>query len=109
CVVMYLDFLEDVDIPEHKKKHNSERYLSSARSHFRTYIQFLESEKINTDVFKVTDVDSLHVGSFYAYLKANTASNYTFNHRVKAMRALFEYLIEKEKYKLENTFKEIKL
>lgn len=107
CIRMYLDFLADVDIPEHKKKHNSERYLTSARSHFRTYIQFLESKRINTNVFKINDIDSQHVGNYYAYLTANTASNYTFNHRVKAMRALFKYLIETEKYKLENVFKEV--
>ncbi len=108
CIVKYLDFLEDLNVPEHKKKHNSGRYISSARSHFNTYIQFLESEKINTDLFKVTDVDSKHVGRYYAYLTDNTASNYTFNHRIKAMRALFKYLIETEKYKLENVFKEVK-
>ncbi len=109
CFAMYLDFLADVDTPEHKKKHNSERYLTSARSHFRTYLEFLELEKINTNVFKITDIDSRHVGCYYSYLTANTASNYTFNHRVKAMRALIEYLNTEEKYHLENTFKEIKL
>ncbi len=109
CIGMYLDFLEDVNVPEHQKKHNSEGYITSSRSHFNTYTEFLESEKINIDVFKITDINSQQVGCYYTYLTENTNSNYTFNHKIKAMRALFEYLIIKEKYQLENVFKEIRL
>lgn len=109
CIAMFLDYLSDVDIPEHKKKNNTERYITSTRSHLKTYIEFLELERIDTDLFKVNDVDSQHVGRYYSHLNSNTGSNYTFNHRIKVLRALFEYLIEIEKYQIENVFKEIKL
>ncbi len=109
CIWMYIDFLADVDVPEHMKKRNSEDYIISTRSHFNTYKQFLEAEKINTNLFKVTDVDSNHVGKYFSYLTEKSGANYTFNHRVKVMRALFEYLKEEKKYKIENPFKEIKL
>lgn len=109
CVAMYIDFLCDENVPDHKKKYNSLNHIKSQRSFFSTFLDFIENEKFNVQLFSVHSINSKLIGDYYTYLTKRYESNYTFNHHVKAMRALIQYLIDKRGYKISNWFKEITL
>lgn len=106
---MYLDFLSDVDVPDHQKKHNSENHIKTIRTFFNNFLDFLIPITDNVKLFTVDSINSQLVGMYFTFLNERYSSNYTFNHNVKAMRALFRFLIEKKGYQVSNHFKEITL
>jgi len=107
CIAMYIDFISDEGIPEHRKKHNSKEHINQQVTVFKMFIKFLISIKNDINQFYVGDVDDFTIGGYHKYLEDNY-SNSTYNHAIKAMRALFDFLIEK-KYKTKNLFKLVKL
>lgn len=109
CMAMYIDYLSDIDVPEHKKKHNSQGYIASKNSFFQNFIKFLIEHGWNMENFRINDINEKVISDYYSYLKEKTKSNYTFNHNVKAMRALMEFLITEMHYQIINHFKEIRL
>jgi integrase len=108
CMAMYIDYLsgEDVENPNVK---NSKRHVVSKNSLLKTFIKFLSQENFEIEEFKVTDLDKSLAQKYDAFLQTITKSSYTFNHNIKAMRSLFNYLIDKKKYELTNPFREITL
>ncbi len=109
CMAMYLDFLADVDIPDHQKKNNSNGYINSVISLFEKFKKFIHEKGLNIETLKIGDIDDKLIGSYYTFLLGCTSSSYTFNHHVKAMRAVYAFLISKKGYLIRNPFLEIKL
>uniref|UniRef100_UPI003216EB07 phage integrase SAM-like domain-containing protein n=1 Tax=uncultured Draconibacterium sp. TaxID=1573823 RepID=UPI003216EB07 len=109
CMAMYLDYLADIDTPNHQKKHNSDGYLNSINSFFNKYKEFIKGKGIDINTLKITDINDHLIGEYYSFLLNRTTSAYTFNHHVKAMRSVYSFLIEKKGYQIRNPFKEIKL
>jgi integrase len=109
CMSMYIDYLSDIGVPDHQKKHNSESHIKTINVFLSTYLTFLTVMNINVKQFSVHSINSQLVGKYYTYLNERYESNYTFNHHVKAMRALIQFLIDKKGYKITNYFKEITL
>ena len=109
CMAMYIDFLADIDVPEHKKKHNSQGYITSKISLFQNFKKFVTEQGWNIDNFRISDINEKVISSYYAFLINQTKSPYTFNHNVKAMRSLMDFLIKNMDYQIINLFKEIRL
>ncbi len=107
-IALYLDFLSDVNVPEHKKKHNSKTHIAQQSSMFKLFIKFLKSKFIEIKNFEITQIDEFIVGDYYKFLSKYSKSNYTFNHAMKSMRALFDFLINK-KFITSNPFKDVNL
>jgi len=109
CMAMYIDYLSDIDVPDHMKKHNSDGYINSQRTMFNNFLKFLKEENISKEFFKVSDINDLLLGRYYSFLLKLSDSNYTFNHHVKLMRAFYRFLIESKGYNIKNSFLSIKL
>lgn len=109
CMRMYIDYLQDIDVPAHKQKHNTQDYIDTRISHLNYFNKFIKSKDINIEAFKITDVTEYLLGEYYNYLSNNTKSAYTFNDKVKTMRNLYAFLINEKGYKISNPFKEIRL
>lgn len=109
CMAMYLDYISDVDIPDHLRKNNSEGYINTQRSLFKTFLLFLDSQDFDSDVFKIGDVNESILGKYHSFLMKKTNSNYSFNHHIKIMRALYSYLKDIKGYQILNPFLGIKL
>lgn len=109
CMAMYLDHLSGVGIPDHQKKYNSEGYINTQRSFLKTFLQFLDLQNLKNEVFRISEVNDLMLGQYHTFLMNKTSSNYTYNHHVKVMRALYEFLIEDKGYQIKNPFSNIRL
>jgi len=109
CMQLYLDFLSDIGVPDHKKRFNSDSYIRTQTTFLRRFIKFLKDDGKNIDLVKITDISDIMVGKFHSYLMNTTKSNYSYNHHIKVLRSMYRYLIEKKKYKIENPFIDVKL
>jgi len=108
CIVIYLDFKNNVDVPHHKQRQLSTNYIDGIERFIRKFTKFLVENGVNIKLFKVNDVTEEIVGNYYKYLTDLKFSGVTFNHFILHMKMFYEYLINKKGYKIENPFKDIK-
>ena len=104
-MLMYIDYLRDVDTPHHLKKHLSKSYIKSTMSFLGDFVSFLVSKGAKLDTYKLDSINDSIVGKYCVYLETKSGSNYTYNAKIKTMRAFFNYLIDKEDYNLKNGWK----
>ena len=107
CVVMYIDYLSDIDVPAHEKKHNTKKHIHHQMSIYKMFFKFLKQQNKDIDNYKINDIDDNTVGEFHTYL-LNNYSNSTYNHSMKAMKTLFKFFIKKGA-NLKNPFENVKL
>jgi integrase len=105
----YVDYLQDVDIPHHMKKHLADSYITSTMCFLKEFVGFIVKNGANLNVYKVESINDSTVGKYCAFLEPKNESNYTYNGKIKAMRTFFNYLIDKEDYDLKNVWKKVKL
>lgn len=108
AVSKYLAFLEDVDVPHHKKRHRGNKYLSCLNKSF-TYL--LDCLHANHDLktFTIADfLDDKIVGEIcFALENSKTFGKTTFNRRIKYYAA-FEAWLKKFNYPFKDLFGEVK-
>lgn len=109
CMRMYVDFLQDIDVPAHKQKHNSKEYIEIKTVLLNNFNKFIKLKGVNIEAFKITDINEILLGEYYDYLSNKTKSAYTFNDNIKVMRSLYSFLINEKGYAISNPFKEIRL
>ncbi len=108
-MVMYIDYMRDVDVPHHMKKYLSKSYIKSTEAHFHDFLRFAKSKGIDLDKYKIGSVDDIIVGKYCNYMENKGVSNYTYNGRIKAMRTFYKYLIDEVDYNIKNVWKKVKL
>lgn len=108
-MAMYIDYLQDVNTPQHLKKHLSKVYINRVITHLQCFVNFLTKSGINLNNYKLSMINDSVVGMYYSFLQKKNISNYTFNDKIKTLRTFYIYLIEKEDYVLKNVWKKVNL
>ena len=109
CVMMYSDWLENIEVPKHQQVIRSNGYVKSTVRYVLNFTDFLKASKVNLNTFKIYDLTDEIVGKYYEHLEPLCKSPSTHNHNVKAMKNFNSYLIDKKGYLIPNYFKDISL
>lgn len=109
CVMMYSDWLENIDVPKHQQILRSNGYVKSTIRYVLNFTDFLEANKVNLKKFKIYDLDDAIVGKYYEYLEPLCKSTSTYNHNTKALKNFNSFLIDKKRYLIPNFFKDVNL
>jgi integrase len=108
-LAMYIDYMQDVDVPHHLKKHISKSHIKLVITSLKYFVNFLVTNGANLNTYKLSSINDSIVGMYCDYLEKKNGSNYTYNGKIKVMRTFFNYLIDKEDYLLKNVWKKVKL
>ena len=109
CIAMYSDYMENEGIPSHKQKPRTTAYVKTTIKYLEQFRDFLQSEGYSMNRFTIDDLTDKEVGKYHSYLIALDQSNYTYNAKIKALRSLNSFLIQKHQYKVNNPWLEVKL
>jgi integrase len=109
CIMMYSDWLENIDVPKHQQTLRSSGYIKSTIRYVLNFTDFLEANQVNLKKFKVYDLDDAIVGKYYEYLEPLCKSTSTYNHNTKALKNFNSFLIDKKRYLIPNFFKDVNL
>ncbi len=107
CVMMYSDWLENIDVPKHQQVTRTNGYVKSTVRYVLNFTDFLKTSKVNLNTFKIYDLTDEIVGKYYEYLEPLCKSASTHNHNIKALKNFNSYLIDKKGYMIPNYFKDI--
>jgi integrase len=103
CMEMYLDWMQDIDVPEHEKKNLSIRHIKRAALMLKAFIDIVGKDKL------VRNVSAHDVGSFHDYLLHDRKFKpETYNKYMGTLKALFHYLNNQKKYGIDNPFQDVK-
>ena len=108
-VQIYLDYLMDVDVVSYEKRNLSQSHIKTTMSLIKDFLVFIKNLGLNINQLKITDIDKVIIDKYYTYLKETHSSNYTFNHKIKAWRTIYNYLINEKEYRITNFWKKITL
>lgn len=103
CAEMFLDWMQDIDVPEHEKKNLSIRHIK------RTHLRLSSLLEITGKNIPVNMVDSGHVGKFHEHLlNVKKYKAETYNGYMDGCKHFFNYLINVKKYDIVNPFENVK-
>jgi integrase len=108
CVMMYSDWLENVDVPKHKQRIRSNDYVKTTVRYILNFTDFLKV-KTKLETFKIYDLNDDIIGTYYEYLEEVCKTPSTYNHNSKALKNFNNFLIDTKGYLIPNFFKGVKL
>ncbi len=105
CIAMFLDYQKDIDVPRHMKKFLDRDYVKGQKSVFKDFLLFIK-KKVDPDIknYKIENINDNIVGLYCDYVEAKEQANATYNGRIKALKALYNYLITEKDYELKNVW-----
>jgi integrase len=109
CIIMYSDWLENVDVPKHQQRVRSNDYIKTTVRYVLNFSDFLIANKFNLNKFTIYDLNDEIIGKYYEHLEKISKSASTYNSNTKAMKSFNTYLINKKKYLIPNFFIDVKL
>ena len=111
CIAMYIDYVQDVDVPHHQKKHLSKMYIKGIQTEIQSFLLFIKKNiEPNIAALKIKDINDNMVGAYCKYIEDKGYSTYTYRSKIKALRTLYNYLITKKNYTdLTNIWQNVKL
>lgn len=105
---MYIDFLNNIGVPEHLKKQRSKAHINEVLRIFNRFTKVLTTEGYNLELFEVTQINQYIIGKYHHYLlDFEKYSNKTYNKHISTMRQFLNWLIEKKGYDIKNPFVDV--
>ncbi len=110
CVAMFMDYLLNEGVPEHEQKSRSRGHINSTNSYLKHFLDFYE-ENINRNIHnvKIEDISKEKVGKYFSYISKLNQSNSSFNHRIKAINGMYNFLINIKGLQIYNPWKTVRL
>ncbi|SDX60274.1 tyrosine-type recombinase/integrase [Flavobacterium degerlachei] len=109
CIMMFADWLENVDVPRHQQRPRSSGYITTTVQYIVRFSKFLENNKFDLNKFKIYDLNDAIVGKYYDYLDETCKMASTHNHNTKALKNFNNFLINHKGFNIPNYFGKIKL
>jgi integrase len=109
CIMMFADWLENVDVPRHQQRPRSSGYITTTVQYIIRFSKFLEDNKFELNKFKIYDLNDAIVGKYYDYLDETCKMASTHNHNTKALKNFNNFLINHKGFNVPNYFGKIKL
>lgn len=105
----YIYYLENIDVPEHKKVERSQKYIDEIFTCLKLFNESLRSKKINPKFFLLDKITDIHVGYYHKYLlEFKGYQNKTYNNKMTAVKGFFKWAIKKYKINVVNPFDDVK-
>ncbi len=109
CILMYCDYLENVDVPFFEQRTRSREYIRDTIGYILKFKDYLDSKGYNSDKVTIYQIDKHIIGAYFENLFKITNSLATYNHHVGTMKSFYKFLIEKKGYEIINPMSFAKL
>lgn len=109
CVMMYSDYLDNIDVPFFEQRPRSDRYKKDTIGYILKFRDYLENQGYNIDKLTIYQIDKHIVSKYFESLYKTSKSNATYNHNVRTLKSFYKFLIEKKGYELFNPMQFAKL
>ncbi len=107
--IAYLNFLDNVDVPEHQKVQRTDKYIKEQAKSLEQFNIALSKKKINKKIIAIHKISDIHVGYFHSYLTDHLSyANKTYNNKMTSLSSFFEWAIDNYDLPLKNPFKKVR-
>lgn len=100
CIMMYSDWLENVDVPFFERKIRRREYVRDTIGYICKLKNYLQ--KNTKEELSVFNVDKNLVNSYFEELYKKSKSISTYNHNIRANKGFYKFLIETKGYEIFN-------
>lgn len=104
----YLQYINNVDIPEHMQKTLSSGTKEDYRRNFKYFIESLEQNNLDVKILRIDQITNWHVELFHKYLVGQNKSNKTYNNIMSSLKVFYGHLIKTEGFNLYDPFKQVR-
>ena len=108
-MLMYCDWLEDVNVPRYEQKDRSEKHIKETIRYIKKLVLFLKTNGYNMDKLTIYQVDKYMLGNYYEHLEINVKNPSTFNHNIRALKNFYNFLTVEMELSILNIPKKMKL
>lgn len=103
--IEYLNFLRNINVPEHEKKIRSEKYIKEQKKCLSLFNKSLTLNKVNTKLITLEKITPEHTGYYHTYLLNNIDyNNSSYNKKITSLSTFFEWALEKYSVDRKNPF-----
>ncbi len=102
CVLMYSDYLENIDVPFFEQRTRSKEYIRDTIGYILKYRDYLEKQGYNINKLTIYEIDKHIVSKYFEMLFKTSKSLATYNHHLRTLKSFYKFLIEKKGYELIN-------
>ena len=105
CQAMYIGYLNNVGVVDHKRKQRSSGHIKEVERFFRYFCQMLKHHGYNHLAIRVDQLTDKIVGHTHSYIKEELGyKNKTYNKYIGCLRGWLQWLIDHKGYQMENRF-----
>jgi integrase len=108
-IMMYSDWLENVDVPKYEQKLRSAKYIKETVGYIMKFGDFLKSKGQDLSKLSIYQIDKFMLGDFYEHLESTVKSPSTFNHNLRAIKNFYNFLVNERELLIVNIPKKMKL
>jgi len=108
-VLMFSDYMENVDVPRHEQKQRSSKHIKETVRYIQKLGRFIKSKGYETSTLKMTSISKHLLGDYYGYLEGITKKPSTFNHHIRALKQFYNFLIDEKGLDIPNIPSKMKL
>ncbi|WP_027395041.1 tyrosine-type recombinase/integrase [Aquimarina latercula] len=106
--IEYLNFLRNVNVPEHEKKERTDKYIKEQKKCLLLFNKSLTKNKINKKLITIEKITPTHVGFYHSYLLSDMSySNSTYNKKMSSLSTFFDWAIDKYSIDKKNPFQNV--
>lgn len=105
----YLDYLQDIDVPEQEKRNLSSTYIKDSTRCLMRFLKVVKKREGKITDFPVTVITTDHVSDFHSLLKKKNYSQATYNSHMKAVKYFFDYVIGELEVAMKNPLDKVKM
>lgn len=95
-VLMFSDWLENIDVPRHEQKQRSIKHIKETVGYIKKFEKYIQSKGIDTSSLRLTNITKHLLGDYYEYLEETTNKHSTFNHHIRALKSFYNFLINEK-------------
>lgn len=109
CIMMFSDWLENVDVPFFEQKVRTKEYIRDTVGYVCKLKTYLDSKGYKTDIITIYQIDKSIVNKYFEDLYKKSNSIATYNHNIRALKGFYKFLIVTKGYELINPLQYAKL
>jgi hypothetical protein len=109
AVKRYLDYLQDIGVPEQEKKNLTPDYVKDQTRYIMRFIKLVKRKENTISNFPVNAVHTDHVTDFYKFLKKEDYAQRTYNAHMQGVKYFFNYVIKDLKIAMANPLERVKM
>lgn len=109
CIMMYSDWLENVDVPYFERKIRRPEYVRDTIGYVNKLKVYIESKMNSNEALSIYKVDKIHVNNYFEELAKKCKSISTYNHNIRANKGFYKFLTGLKGYEIFNPMAAAKL